>query len=213
MSKNYRKIYENYYQCSLIPGIDIHHKDGDHSNNDPLNLVAVTLEDHYNIHKSQKDYYAAYLIGLRMKIKPDDWVIMAKENGKRSGELIFKNQTGIHKWRLEDPKRHSAMCRENRQKALQALKDANRGIFGFTSEKRKEVSSLGGIKAAELGLGFKMGHASEAGKIGGKKGGAYAKENKTGIFALTKEQQMRKGLSTATTKAINSGRACAWPRI
>jgi hypothetical protein len=196
-----------------LPGIDIHHIDGDHSNADPSNLKAVTPAEHYEIHKSQKDYYAAYLIGQRMSIKPDDWTEMARENGKRTGDLIYKTGTGIHKWRNDNPELHREMCRENRQKALATLKHEQRGIFGFTNEKRKEVASLGGKKASELGLGFKSGNASAAGKVGGKKGGEYAKQNKTGIFALSREQIMRKNLATATTKMIKSGKACAWPQI
>ena len=84
MSKNYRKVYERYYQCSLLPGIDVHHIDGDHNNNSPSNLIAVTLQEHYNIHKSQDDHYACVMIAQRMKIKPEDWTVMAQINGRKS---------------------------------------------------------------------------------------------------------------------------------
>ena len=68
--KNYRKIYEKHY--GPIPldekgrRYDIHHIDGDHTNNDPSNLKAVTLEEHYDIHFSQKNWGACIAIQMRM---------------------------------------------------------------------------------------------------------------------------------------------------
>jgi hypothetical protein len=47
--KNYRKLFERHYQCSLLSGVDIHHIDGNHENNNIYNLQAVTLEEHYEI--------------------------------------------------------------------------------------------------------------------------------------------------------------------
>jgi hypothetical protein len=68
---NYRKIYEQYH--ITIPRdkngrkYDIHHIDGNHDNNSPTNLVALTIEEHYDVHYSQEDWYACFLIGTRMK--------------------------------------------------------------------------------------------------------------------------------------------------
>ena len=59
---NYRKIYESHF--GPIPkekngrSYDIHHIDGNHSNNSPENLRAVTIQEHYNIHYEQEDWYA-----------------------------------------------------------------------------------------------------------------------------------------------------------
>ena len=50
------------------------------------------------------------------------------------------------------------------------------------------------------------------GHIGGKKGGAYAKKHRTGIFALTSEQHKAKAFSANITKAIKAGKACNYPR-
>ena len=71
----YRKIYEKHY--GLIPkeengrSYEIHHIDGDHFNNDPNNLKAVTLQEHYDIHYRQKDYAACILIGRKLKVDPE----------------------------------------------------------------------------------------------------------------------------------------------
>lgn len=74
---NYRKIYEQYH--GPIPkepngrSYEIHHKDGDHTNNDPTNLIAVTLQEHYDIHYAQGDYGACYMMASqRMNRTPEE---------------------------------------------------------------------------------------------------------------------------------------------
>ena len=72
---NYRKIYENHYgkipKDSEHRTYDIHHIDGNHSNNNPNNLKAISIQEHYDIHFSQKDYFACWMISLRMKELPN----------------------------------------------------------------------------------------------------------------------------------------------
>lgn len=58
---DYRKIYENH-SGSIPKGYEIHHIDGNHSNNIPSNLMAVTAEEHYYIHESRGDWAACLLI-------------------------------------------------------------------------------------------------------------------------------------------------------
>jgi len=68
----HRKIYEHHF--GSIPkdttgrSYEIHHIDGDHSNNDPTNLKCVTIQEHYDIHYSQGDWAACLLIANRMKV-------------------------------------------------------------------------------------------------------------------------------------------------
>lgn len=78
---------------------------------------------------------------------------------------------------------------------------------------RSRLASLAATKAnAEGKCGFSLGHASRAGKIGGQKGGSYAKENRTGIFALTPEQNKQRHFNSVVSKLIKNGKASAWPR-
>lgn len=90
---DYRKIYKQHY--GAVPkdadgrSYDIHHIDGDHTNDDPLNLKAVTIQEHYEIHKAQGDWAACLLIAQRMKIKPGDLSEIARQN------TIRKNQQEI----------------------------------------------------------------------------------------------------------------------
>ena len=206
--KDYRKIYEQYYECSLLSGIDIHHIDGDHNNNDPSNLRPVTLEEHYFIHKSQKDYYAAYLIGRRMKIKPEDWEQMARENGRKSAIQNRDNGVGLTVWAKNNPELAKKMYSENGKKSGKKNFENKIGLHAASKEQRTEWSSMGG-KASP---GFKLGHASAAGKIGGKKGGQSAKENKTGIFALSPEKNKQRHFNSVVSRLIKNGKASAWPR-
>jgi hypothetical protein len=72
---NYKKIYKKVF--GDIPtdedgrSYDIHHKDGDKTNNDPSNLVALSIKEHYDIHYSQSDWAACSAIAMRMKLAPE----------------------------------------------------------------------------------------------------------------------------------------------
>jgi hypothetical protein len=149
-TKIYRKIYEEYHKCCLLPYIEIHHVDGNHKNNSIDNLLAVTAQEHYEIHKKQGDKAAAALIGIRAGISQEERYQLNRD------QAIANNQLGV--------------------------------------------------------CGFGLGHASIAGKIGGKKGGEYAKKNKTGIFALTPEQHKQRHANSVISKLIKNGKACAVPR-
>lgn len=73
---NYRKIYENHY--GPIPKdengrtYDIHHIDGNRKNNIPENLKAVSIQEHYDIHYSQEEWGACWLISRKMNLTVED---------------------------------------------------------------------------------------------------------------------------------------------
>lgn len=66
----HRAAYKYYY--GNIPkdanGLtyDIHHLDGDNSNNSKENLLAVSVNEHHKIHYDQGDYHACLMIEQRM---------------------------------------------------------------------------------------------------------------------------------------------------
>jgi hypothetical protein len=68
--KEHRRAYEHYHgsipKDSMGRTYEVHHIDGNHNNNNPLNLVAVTIQEHYNIHYSQGDFGACARIFARM---------------------------------------------------------------------------------------------------------------------------------------------------
>jgi hypothetical protein len=84
---NYRKIYESH--TGIIPKepngrtYEIHHIDGNHSNNNPSNLRAVTLQEHYDIHYDQGDWYACWKIGAKMKLSPEEISNLASKSASK----------------------------------------------------------------------------------------------------------------------------------
>ena len=83
---NYRKIYESYYgsipKDSQGRTYEIHHIDGDRSNNTITNLLCVSIHDHYAIHYSQGDWWACYLIAQRMQIDPGLQRLLARKHAR-----------------------------------------------------------------------------------------------------------------------------------
>lgn len=79
---NYRNIYEA--NVGPIPTdeegrtYDIHHLDGDRTNNDPTNLVALSIDEHFRVHYEQGDWMACHAIGLRMKLSPEEISSLSK---------------------------------------------------------------------------------------------------------------------------------------
>jgi hypothetical protein len=83
-SNRHRSIYENHF--GPIPkdefgrSMEIHHKDGNHENNDISNLELVTLQKHFEIHFSQGDYGACLIMSKRMELSPEEKSKLAKRN-------------------------------------------------------------------------------------------------------------------------------------
>lgn len=89
--KHYRRIYEDHYgpipKDSNGRTYDIHHIDGNRNNNHPSNLVALSLEEHYDIHMKQGHYSAALFIKQRMEVSKEELSRLATlANNKRVEE-------------------------------------------------------------------------------------------------------------------------------
>ena len=114
---NYRQIYEKFH--GKIPKesngrtYEIHHIDGNHENNDPSNLKAVTIQEHYDIHYAQDDFAACMTMSKRMNLSPTEKSNIAKLNAQQQLESgIFNMMTrpdgtsfsadrvknGVHHW-------------------------------------------------------------------------------------------------------------------
>jgi rubrerythrin len=69
---NWRAIYKKHY--GAIPkepdgrSYEIHHIDGNRANNDISNLIALTTQQHYDIHFLQGDWAACARIGWRLNL-------------------------------------------------------------------------------------------------------------------------------------------------
>jgi hypothetical protein len=93
---NYRKIYEQHHGPIPVDefgkSYDIHHIDGDRSNNDPSNLKAVSLQEHIDIHLAQGDWGAVQAIYLRMVSTPEQRSAVARELNRA------RVAAGTHPW-------------------------------------------------------------------------------------------------------------------
>lgn len=85
---NYRKAWETKF--GPIPrdsegfSYEIHHIDGNHSNNHIDNLKLVTIKEHLDIHLKQEDWFAAALIAKRIGLGPE-YASSLQKGKKRPG--------------------------------------------------------------------------------------------------------------------------------
>lgn len=95
---NYRKIYEQHY--GPIPydehgrRFEIHHIDGNHNHNEPSNLKAVSIQEHYDIHYAQEDWAACLMIARRMKLSANELSELARKNTRRKNQREL--EAGTH---------------------------------------------------------------------------------------------------------------------
>ena len=112
-TQDYRRIYYQHY--GEVPKdefgrvYDIHHKDGDHTNNSPHNLVAIPIQEHYNIHYANGDWGACVMIGLRMKLSP------AEISNLNSMAAKKRVQDGTHHWTTAE---HSTNLSKRNREAI-----------------------------------------------------------------------------------------------
>lgn len=83
----YRQLYEQHYGPIPVDEggrtYDIHHIDGNHKNNAIDNLMAVTLQEHYNIHYAREDWAACSLILMRMEKSVEETSACLKILGRK----------------------------------------------------------------------------------------------------------------------------------
>lgn len=93
----YRKIYEAHH--GPIPkdeqgrSYEIHHTNGNHTDNCIENLKLVTIDEHYAIHKAQGDYVSAFMIAQRMTLSPEELSELASKSVALTNQKRIKNGT------------------------------------------------------------------------------------------------------------------------
>jgi len=149
---HYRKIWEKYNKACLLPGIEIHHIDGNRNNNHPENLYPVTRYEHYKIHLLQGDIGAASFIAERVDIDLDTYLELKRKAGKKCAE----NKTGFHKLTsaekaesgrkggMSTVRNKTGIFSDNYDRRAQGLKckEEKIGFHALPIEERKKISSL-----------------------------------------------------------------------
>lgn len=113
-TNNYRKIWEHFN--GPIPkdeegrSYEIHHIDGNHSNNHIDNLQCVSIQEHYDIHFRQNDTYACLRISQKMKM---------------SSESISELATRLNNERWSDPEYRERLLEINNSPQIRKLRSDN----------------------------------------------------------------------------------------
>lgn len=143
---NYRKIWEKHNNKKIPEGYEIHHIDGNRNNNDPNNLMCVSIEEHIEIHKKQEEWGAVHAILIRIIDKVDKKDISeaaskAQKQRWNEGKHNFQNE--------EVQKRRKKACEETMRKRIE-----EHGVAFLNIKNTKENSRRAGLKSAEKKAGF-----------------------------------------------------------
>ena len=143
---HYRQIWEEYNNKTIPKNYEIHHVDGNRKNNDPNNLICVSIEEHLKIHFEQEDWSAVQAILLRMNTDNSENIKLLKIAASKSQKNKWKN--GIHNWQINEDKR-----KKNANIALQKrIQETGNAFIGIKD--RSENSKKGGMAAAAKNAGF-----------------------------------------------------------
>lgn len=88
--RNYRKIYKTFH--GLIPKdqdgrtYDIHHIDGNRKNNNIFNLIALSIQDHFDVHYIQGDWGACARIAQRMSLDAEIKSSLLSKSSKKTAK-------------------------------------------------------------------------------------------------------------------------------
>lgn len=143
-TEDYRSVWESYY--GPIPKDDdgrsyeIHHIDGNSTNNDISNLSCVSIKEHYDIHYSQCDWWACYLIAQRMAVDPKVLSDLSSKVQKK------KIQKGTHPFQKEDfhaKYTHAPEVIEYRSKKIKekTRERVKNGTHNFLTKEHSELTS------------------------------------------------------------------------
>jgi hypothetical protein len=111
---HYRKIWEEHNQQSISDGYEIHHKDGNRANNNPDNLLCLSIEEHLEIHRKQEDWGAVQAILARMKDRDRDGIREAASKAQK--KRLEENR---HNFQIMTSERRTEISKKTLNKRLE----------------------------------------------------------------------------------------------
>jgi hypothetical protein len=135
---SYRKIWEEYNGCKIPEGYEIHHLDGNHCNDNPSNLICVSIEEHLDIHQMRGDWGAVQAILMRMS------------NMDGIKEAASKAQK--QRW-IDGTHNFQKITKEKRAEISKKIHESRKTAF-LGIDDPVENSRNAGLKAAETQAGF-----------------------------------------------------------
>lgn len=98
----YKKIFAAHY--GEIPkdedgrSFDIHHVDGNYANNHPHNLVALSLEDHFDEHFEKGDWGACNILAGRLNVSAEEKSELARKSAFQQWENNTERRRLMSEW-------------------------------------------------------------------------------------------------------------------
>lgn len=117
--------------------MEIHHIDGDKTNNSIENLTLVTIEEHYRIHEIQGDVGACVAILMRMNSSPEERSLMASLANKKNPEIARAGGRASYKSQKE---KGTHLFHQNGYQKKLAAERIKKGSHPF--QRRKDGTSL-----------------------------------------------------------------------
>ena len=156
--KNYRKIWQKHYGDIPVDEngkkYDIHHIDGNRSNNAIENLIAVSIKEHYDIHKNQGNWQACHVIMKRLNLTVEEQLEINKKISEiKKGRKVSEE----HKRKIYETligRKNEPCSEETKQKIREKL--TGRPLADETKAKLKlytgSANNRFGIKHSEVTL-------------------------------------------------------------
>jgi hypothetical protein len=145
----YRRIYEKIKgpipKDELGRSYDIHHVDGNKKNNNINNLVAVSIQEHYNIHLNQNDWGACLALAKRMKL---DYKTISELSSKTNKGKIRSEET---KQKISQKNKGRIQSKEEKQYRSQIMTGKPRQRKG---NEKSHPSKWKPVYCNELNLSF-----------------------------------------------------------
>lgn len=146
LNMHYRQIWEQYYGPIPLDELgrpyEIHHIDGNRKNNNINNLKCITVEEHYNIHLQQNDYYAAFLIGQRLNRNVNGLnelkQLMSIAKKGQPSNFTGKNHSKESKHKMSESAKKRGLSKERLKKM--ALARVGKKRKPFSDEHRANLS-------------------------------------------------------------------------